>query len=159
LDFDPQAMRPYFNEGRYCLGHYGNNYLIELFVLREKVLSIAGPDIKCLIKEISTQSLKAAIQKNLHEYWESNLIDFSKFKRSDYQVFAILTMCRTLYSLETGKITSKIEAAKWAMQRLNTNWKNLIELAIAWEPSQEINKLEETQNFIRYVLNRSLGPI
>ncbi|HAU1322417.1 TPA: GNAT family N-acetyltransferase [Legionella pneumophila] len=159
LDFDPQAMRPYFNEGRYYLGHYGNNYLIELFVLREKALSIAGPDIKCLIKEISTQSLKAAIQKNLHEYWESNLIDFSKFKRSDYQVFAILTMCRTLYSLETGKITSKIEAAKWAMQRLNINWKNLIELAIAWEPSQEINKLEETQNFVRYVLNRSSGPI
>ena len=64
-------MRPYFNEGRYYLGHYGYNYLIELFVLREKGISIAGPDIKCLIKEISTQSLKAAIQKNLHEYWET----------------------------------------------------------------------------------------
>lgn len=120
LDFDPQGMRPYFNEGRYYLGQYGNNYLIELFVLREKGISIAGPDIKGLIKEISTQNLKAAIQKNLYEYWESNLIDSSKFKRSDYQVFAILTMCRTLYSLETGKITPKIDAAQWAMQRLDT---------------------------------------
>jgi GrpB-like predicted nucleotidyltransferase (UPF0157 family)/RimJ/RimL family protein N-acetyltransferase len=137
LDFDPQGMCPYFNEGRYYLGHYGNNYLIELFVLREKGISVAGPDIKSLIKGISTQSLKAAIQKNLHEYWEPNLIDFSKFKRSDYQVFAILTMCRTLYSLETGKITSKIEAAQWAMQQLDTKWKNLIKLASAWEPSQE----------------------
>lgn len=99
--------------------------------------------------------MKAAIQKNLHEYWEPNLIDFSKFKRSDYQVFAVLTMCQTLYSLKTGKITSKIEAAQWAMQRLDTNWKNLIELAIAWEPSKEINRLEETQNFVRYVLNKS----
>jgi GrpB-like predicted nucleotidyltransferase (UPF0157 family)/RimJ/RimL family protein N-acetyltransferase len=155
LNFDPNGMRPYFNEGRCCMGHYGNNYLIELFVLREKGISIAGPDIKCLIKEISTQNLKAAIQKNLHEYWEANLIDCSKFKRSDYQVFAILTMCRTLYSLETGKIASKIEAAEWAMQPLDTKWKNLIELAIAWEPSQEINRLEETQNFVRYVLNKS----
>ncbi|HCJ1159129.1 TPA: GNAT family N-acetyltransferase [Legionella pneumophila] len=155
VDFDPQGMRPYFNEDRYYLGHYGNNYLIELFVLREKGISIAGPDIKCLIQEISNQSLKAAIQKNLHEYWESNLIDFSKFKRSDYQVFTILTMCRTLYSLETGKITSKIEAAQWAMQHLDTKWEKLIELAAAWEPSQEINRLEETQNFVRYVLNKS----
>jgi hypothetical protein len=91
----------------------------------------------------------------LHEYWEINLIDFSKFKRSDYQVFAILTMCRTLYSLETGKITSKIEAAQWTMQRLDTNWKSLIELAVTWDPSQEINRLEETQNFVRYVLNKN----
>ncbi len=52
---------------------------------REKGISIAGPDIKSLIKEISTQSLKAAIQKNLHYYWETNLINFSKFKRSDCQ--------------------------------------------------------------------------
>ena len=64
-------------------------------------------------------------------------------------------MCRTLYSLETGKITSKIEAALWAMQQLDTKWKNLIELAIASEPSQEINRLEETQNFVRHVLNKS----
>jgi hypothetical protein len=70
-------------------------------------------------------------------------------------VFAILTMCRTLYSLETGKITSKIEAAQWAIQQLDIKWKNLIELAIAWEPSQEINRLEETQNFVRHVLDKS----
>lgn len=155
LDFDPNGMRPYFNEGRYCMGHYGSNYLIELHVLREKGIVIIGPDIKCLIKEISIQNLKTAIKKNLHEYWEINLSDFPKFKRSDYQVFAILTMCRTLYSLETGKITSKLEAAQWTIQRLDTNWKNLIELAITWESSQEINRLEETQNFVRYVLNKS----
>lgn len=154
-DFDPNGMRPYFNEGRCYMGHYGNNYLIELHVLREKGVSIAGPDIQCLIKEISAQNLKTAIQKNLHEYWEINLTDFPKFKRSDYQVFAILTMCRTLYSLETGKITSKIEAAQWAIQQLDTNCKNLIELAISWAPSQEINKLEDTQDFVRYVLDKS----
>jgi len=155
LNFDPQSTRPYFNEGHYYLAHYGNNHLIELFVLREKGISIAGPDIKNLIKEISTQNLKEAIQKNLHEYWEINLKEYLKFKRSDYQVFAILTMCRTLYSLEIGKITSKIEAAQWAMQRLDAEWKNLIQLAIDWGPNQEIDKLEETQNFVRYVLNKN----
>jgi len=65
LDFDPQGMRPYFNEGRYYLAHYGNNYLIELYVLREKGILISGPDIKSLIKEISPQSLRVAIYKNL----------------------------------------------------------------------------------------------
>ncbi|MCL5070173.1 MAG: DUF4111 domain-containing protein, partial [Actinobacteria bacterium] len=99
--------------------------------------------------------LKSAIQKNLYEYWEINISDLIRYERSDYQVFAILTMCRSLYSLETGRITSKIEAAQWAIKQLDSNWKNLIELAIAWEPSQKINKVEETQNFVRYVLNKS----
>ncbi len=155
LDFNPNATRPYFNEGRYYRGQYGNNYLIELFLLREKGIALAGPDIKLLIKEISTQTLKSAIQKNLYEYWEINVSDLIRYERSDYQVFAILTMCRSLYSLETGRITSKIEAAQWAMKQLDSNSKNLIELAITWEPSQKINKLEETQNFVRYVLNKS----
>lgn len=128
--------------------------LLGAYILRDKGIAIAGPDIKHLIKEISLQDLKLAIQKNLHEYWEINLGDFSKFGRSDYQVFAILTMCRTLYSLETGKITSKIEAAQWAIKKLDPDWKDLIEQALAWEPTQEINKPDETQQFIKYILNR-----
>jgi aminoglycoside adenylyltransferase-like protein/nucleotidyltransferase-like protein len=155
LHFNPSGMRPYFNEGCYYFGEYGSNYIIELHVLREKGISILGPDIKKLIKEISIQDLTLAIHKNLHDYWEATLSDFSKFSRSDYQAFAILTMCRTLYSLETGAITSKIEAAQWALQRLDNSWKNLIELAIAWRPEQEINKSDETMQFVKYVIRKS----
>ena len=155
LNFDPNGMRPYFNEGCYSLGEYRNNYIIELHVLREKGIAIFGPDIKSLIKKISTQDLILAIQNNLRDYWEITLNDLSKFRKSDYQVFAILTMCRTLYSLETGSITSKREAAQWAIQKLRPDWKNLIEQALAWKPGQEINKSEEAQKFVRYTLNRS----
>jgi hypothetical protein len=157
LDFNPMATRPYFNEGQYYLGQYGNNYSIELYVLRENGITLAGPDIKDLINPISIQTLQSAIQKNLNEYWSISLTDVKKFKRSDYQVFAILTMCRTLYSLATGKITSKIEAAGWAIKWLDNHWKTLIELAIAWKPGEEIDRLEETLNFVKYVImqNRS----
>jgi hypothetical protein len=155
LHFNPSGMRPYFNEGSYYLGEYGNNYIIELHVLREKGISILGPDIKSLIPKISTQDLMLAIHKNLHEYWEVTLNDFSKFSRSDYQIFAIFTMCRTLYSLEKGIITSKMEAAQWALQRLDNNWKNLIELAITWRPDQDLNKLAETVEFVKYVIRKT----
>ncbi len=156
MSFDPGCMRPYFNEGRYYLATYGNNFLIELHVLREKGITIIGPDIKGLIKEISIQNLKSAILKNLQEYWGAALNDPSKFTRSDYQVFTILTMCRTIYSLETGAITSKTEAAHWVIKKLDANWKNLIEEALTWVPGCEINKLEDTQQFVRYVLNKCL---
>ena len=153
LNFDPEDERPYFNEGQFHLGAYGNNYLIELCVLRESGVTLSGPDIKNLVKEISVKNLRLAIRDNLHEYWESALKDSSKFRRSDYQVFAILTMCRSLYSLDSGKIASKKEAAQWAVQNLEAKWKHLIEQARDWKPGQEIDKLNETGRFVSYVIN------
>lgn len=89
LNFDPSSTRPYFNEGSFYFAEYGSNFLIELFMLREKGITIAGPDIKDLIKEISAQDLQQAIKKNLKEYWEPILSNLLKLIRSDYQVFAI----------------------------------------------------------------------
>lgn len=155
LDFNPSSTRPYFNEGNFYLAPYGSNFIIELFMLRKKGIKLVGPDIKNLIKEISIQDLHKAIKKNLYEYWELALNDLLKLKRSDYQVFAILTMCRTIYSLDTGDIGSKVEAAQWVINNYSTNWMNLIEEALSWRPGFEFNKLEETQQFIRYVLDIS----
>src|SRR5262249_54363414 len=44
LNFDPNVQRPYFNEGCFYWGQYGHNYLIELHVLREKGITLIGPD-------------------------------------------------------------------------------------------------------------------
>lgn len=154
-NFETQSVRPYFNEGTFYLAHYGSNFEIELYVLREKGITIVGPDIKHLIKKISHQHLRLAIYKNLDEYWKTTVNDLSKLGRSDYQVFAILTMCRTLYSLKTGYIASKTEAAKWATNNLESHWESLIRQALAWRPGQELNKVGETQQFIRYILDKS----
>lgn len=153
MSFDPKAVRPYFNEGRFCLAQYGNNFIIELFMLRENGIAIMGGNLKDLIKEITTQDLQKAIEKYLAEYWALILNDLTKLRRSDYQVFAILTMCRTLYSLETGKIASKMTAAQWVMN-YDAAWKVLIEQAVTSSPHVELNKLEETQRFIQYVLDK-----
>lgn len=152
LSFNPNNTRPYFNEGQFYLAHYGNNFIIELFVLREKCIKISGPNIKDLIKKISTEDLLQSIKMNLYEYWEPMLNNLLKLKRSDYQIFAIVTMCRTLYSIKTGKIASKTEAAKWVINNYETDWKSLIEQALSRKSGSEFNKLEETQQFIKYVI-------
>ena len=152
-DFNPENSRPYFNEGRLSLAPYGNNFIIELSVLRENGLSISGPPIKDLIKEISPEELQLAIKKNMDEYWQVMLFDLAKLNRSDYQVFAIVTMCRTLYSIKTGSITSKAKAAQWVINNYNADWSDLAAKAISWEPGLELNKLKETQQFIKYILD------
>lgn len=155
MKFDLKAIRPYFNEGQFYLADYGNNFIIELYLLREKGITVIGPDIEKLIKKISSQKLSWAIHKNLDEYWKTNLENTYKFIQSDYQVFAIFTMCRTLYSLETGGITSKREAANWAISRLNPRWGNLIKEALAWKPDEELNLKDEAQEFVKFIINES----
>ncbi|WP_454780345.1 aminoglycoside adenylyltransferase domain-containing protein [Legionella sp. WA2022007384] len=154
-NFNPENSRPYFNEGKLYHAPYGSNFIIELYMLRNKGFSISGPPIKNLIQEISTQDLQLAIKNNLYDYWQAMVFDLAKLTRSDYQVFAILTMCRTLYSVEMNDIASKIEAAKWVINKYNI-WEDLITKALAWEPDSELNKLNETQQFIKYVLDKNL---
>jgi hypothetical protein len=42
-----------------------------------------------------------------------------------------LTLCRLLYSLETGSVASKPEAARWAAQGPAQGWAQLIERSLA----------------------------
>ena len=67
----------------------------------------------------------------------------------------IFLMCRTLYSIEKNDIASKLDAAKWVIDKYNI-WEDLITKALAWEPDLELNKLNETQQFIKYVLDKNL---
>jgi hypothetical protein len=42
----------------------------------------------------------------------------------------VVTLCRLLYTLETGAVASKSRAARWAQQALGPRWNGLIERAL-----------------------------
>jgi hypothetical protein len=68
----------------------------------------------------------------------------------------MLTLCRILYTLQTGEVISKKDAAEWAKKALDAHWKPLIEHA--WlgrqdpQPKAEADKVTETLEFIRYAM-------
>ena len=47
-----------------------------------------------------------------------------------YRAYAILTLCRILYSHRLGDVVSKPRAARWALRKLPTRWHSLIRSAI-----------------------------
>ena len=49
---------------------------------------------------------------------------------SEYHAFAIMTMCRALYTLDNGTIVSKPVAARWVQGKLGEDWSNVIDQAI-----------------------------
>ncbi len=153
--FNANNTRPYFNEGTFYLAPYGNNFIIELKLLLEKGITVLGPNISQLINPISVEQFKLAIHKNLEEYWRPLVEESTKLNRSDYQVFTILTMCRTLYSLETGQITSKNEAAHWTITNCNRCYSAAIEQATQWRPGETLNLAREAKALVKHVLQVS----
>jgi len=154
-----ESLKNYKEENAYfpCL-HIGGDFytdgfgLLEKHVLREKGIVIQGPEPKSFIKPVSANELKRAALNSLKEWWLPKLKDHSKLKADDYQVYAILTMCRALYTIQRGEITSKTAASQYAKQIFDHKWIELIDEALSWEIGKKFNRLSETLSYIRYVL-------
>ena len=151
---DPaQAPIPWLGvDGHFALERLGRDWDIQRWILREKGRVISGPPLIGLIDPVSAAGLRQAVLVSLREWWSPPFPSPERFQSGEYQAYAILTMCRSLYVLEHGRVASKPEAAGWAMETLREPWCSLISAAAAWRPGMEFNKLEETLDFIRFTL-------
>jgi len=92
----------------------------------------------------------------MHEWWAPMLHSPDpRLHGSEYQAYAILTLCRALYTLEHGAITSKSVAARWAQKAIDARWRPLIDRALAWPDEAQPDHLSETLDFIRHALESS----
>jgi predicted nucleotidyltransferase len=140
-------------DGHFALESLGSDWVIQRSILREKGLVISGPSLAGLIDPVSAQDLRQAVLGSLREWWSPPFPSPERFQSGAYQAYSILTMCRSLYVLEHGRVASKPEAARWAMRSLGEPWLALISSAAAWRPGKEFNQLEETLQFIRFTLD------
>jgi hypothetical protein len=115
---------------------------------------LAGPSPRSLIDPVTPNELRQAVLGILW-WWERQLEDNSLLQESAYQVYAILSMCRVLYTIQHGTIVSKPVAARWAREVLPERWILLIDLASVWQPDAPMDHLPETLAFIRYTLSHS----
>ena len=139
-------------DGHFALETLGSDWIIQRWILLEKGLVLSGPPLAGLIDPVSPQDLRQAVLGSLLEWWSPPFPSPERFQSGAYQVYAILTICRSLYVLARGRVASKPEAARWAMQTLREPWRALISSAAAWRPGLEFNQLEETLEFIRHTL-------
>ena len=155
--YDPEhAPVPWLGtDGHFALETLGIDWIIQRWILREKSLVISGPPLTGLIDPVSAEDLRQAVLGSLREWWSPPFPSPERFQNGEYQAYAILTMCRSLYVLEYGRVASKPEAASWAMETLGKPWRLLISAAAAWRPGMEFNKLEVTLKFIRFTIDKT----
>jgi hypothetical protein len=150
------APHPFLNEGVFRIETLTSDWIIQRFVIREQGIVVAGPDPKTLIDPIQPPDLQNAVRGVLRQWWLPQLQQPSRLHERGYQAYAVLTMCRALYTLRHGAIASKPVSAEWTRKSLDLQWKGLIERAAAALPGDGVNDIDETLSFIRYTLAQAL---
>jgi hypothetical protein len=134
------------------------------WILRERGITIIGPDPKTLLDPVPTGALRteavAAIQELNRRFVAEIDRPLGWFNTRFGQSFAVLTCCRMLYTCKSGTVQSKLSSVKWAEQSLDPAWCVLIRKA--WtermgvrfgekvrQPA-ETTLLHETAKFIAY---------
>ncbi len=156
--YDPaHALHPSIGvDWEFGVNPHGRDWVIQLHILRQQGVTLAGPPPGTLIDPVSPDEIRQAVLETLRDWWQGHVLDSHRLQSREYQAFAVLTMCRALYTLQTGMIVSKPVAAAWAKGALAPHWTGLIERALSFEPGDEIDDIAETQEFIRYTLEKAL---
>ena len=152
--YDPaDAVYPALRmDGSFGWDEHRIDWIIQRHVIRESGRVLAGPEPQTLIDPVLPDDLRRAAAGTLREWWEPQLDDPFRLASSEYQAYAILTMCRAAYTIEHGAVVSKTLAAQWAKAGPYRAWAGLIERALNWWHGIELNSLPETLDLIRHTL-------
>jgi predicted nucleotidyltransferase len=110
------------------------------WTLRERGLTLAGPDPKELVAEVPAEALRSSTRP-LIETFLPDLFTWISFDNAWAQRYAVATLCRMLYTVETGEVTSKPAALEWAKDALPPVWRDLIQQVLDdrdtdWDPAE-----------------------
>ena len=112
-----------------------DNSLVSRWTLREKGVTVVGPEPSSLLDPVSPNTLRAEIKDSLVGWGGELLEDAEPYRNRFFQAFIVLHYCRMLQDLNEGRITSKREGAEWAKSNLDPKWTSLVEYC--WNDRQD----------------------
>jgi hypothetical protein len=102
---------------------------IQRDTLREHGVVVSGPDPRLLVDPVEPDELRRASAAKVADWharahgdpaWVAGL----QVRRE--HTYVVLTLCRLLYTLDTGSVASKPVAARWAARTRASRWSELI---------------------------------
>ncbi len=133
---DPTAARyPQIEKGgALVLDYLESGWVVQCYILREHGVVVAGPSPHALVAPIDPRDMRRAAAVHADVWAEQARHDpdwLAWVRRRDNQAFVVLTLCRMLYTLDTGTVASKPVATRWAGTALANRWAALIERALS----------------------------
>lgn len=136
----------------------GNEWSINWYMVQEIGVTLYGPPPRDIIEPVSRKEFLGVVE-NHARHWR----DWAKDMHSHgSQAYAIITLCRALYTLTHGEQVSKVRAATWAAQEL-PQWSALIHNALRWRQTSRDqtsddhdaeSTLPETLRFVNFMVDR-----
>jgi hypothetical protein len=109
-------------------------WAFQLHTLHRHGITIAGQDVRGIIEPIDPNDMRKAAEVIVSGWLAQSSSDaewVAWARTREALSFIVLTLCRILYSLETGDVTSKPSAARWAQEKYGERWSALIEHSLA----------------------------
>jgi predicted nucleotidyltransferase len=158
--WDPaHAPHPHLSHDRpFGREPHGPDWVIQRQVLREHGITIAGPDAKTWIDPVSPADLRAAVAAVLDAFWRHPGRSQAFLAPRAYQVFAVQTMARALFTLEHGDLVSKPAALRWALDALPERFRAQLERALAFPDGDQRDDLPGTRALIDFTVERATRP-
>lgn len=130
-----------------------SDWVIQRHIVREFGVALSGPPPAKLIDPVTPADLKQATADVLLSWWIQPAGVESIRRHPGYQIYAVQTMCRALFTLENGTVTSKPAACHWALRIVEPRWRPLVHNAMNWEPEDLGTRM--TEDFIHFVFEKS----
>jgi hypothetical protein len=154
---DPErAAVPYLDNGatEIVLDNHCNTAVVR-WTLREHGVVLVGPEPRSLIELVTA----AELADDVRVAGEGCAVWLANGPSRRGQGVLVLTLCRMLQTLDEGRVTTKLEAGKWALQNLDPEWAPLVQRALddrpdPWEKVRESPDpaaLEQTAALLDYV--------
>jgi hypothetical protein len=128
-------------------------WLSDWYLVRERGVALFGPSPQAIIEPISKDEFIQTIKAHARAWGEW----VHDMHTRGGQAYAILTMCRALYTCRNGEQVSKKQAALWAKQEL-PDWSQLIQNALLWREDWRNEQVDhdeaifaETKRFVDFV--------
>jgi hypothetical protein len=148
------------NTSRELIWSNHDNSRVVRWTTRECSIALAGPDPRFLIDPVPADPLRQEVSETMQDWGWQLLANPGQMDNRWYQPFVVISYCRMLHTLHTGRIGSKPAGARWSLGALDRCWADLIERAQAERPNPSLkiqqkadpNDLRRTLEFIEYAL-------
>jgi hypothetical protein len=98
----------------------------------ESGVVLNGPSPATFVPEINSEMFFEALEREV-SYLREEIITKPNSEWRDvpfYRAYAVLTLCRILYSFEKRRIVSKPRAARWTIRHFPGKWDQIIHQAL-----------------------------
>lgn len=150
----PPRDRPYWGQSEFYMATYGNEWIINNFLLQEYGVTIYGKPFANVCPRILISQVQEACKKDLLKEWEPKLNDDLWLADPHYQSYLVLNLCRILHTIINGQASSKNASALWVKTKF-PQWRKLINQALAWKYGEVMNSATETKKFLSFTLDNA----